>query len=102
VDKDGTGSYSKIVAVNIQPYAGVMIAYPNPVKNEMLVMYNLQNSKQAELRVIDISGKTVLRQQLTVAQNQSSLNLSALPAGTYFVQLITDKGVQHVQFIKQP
>ena len=103
VDKDGAFAYSKIVPVTLKPYAGLLKAYPNPVKDQLFVLFNIQHTTKAQLRISDASGKIVYSQLLNTAQNNSaiSINVSALSKGIYHVQLITDKGVQQTQFMKQ-
>jgi Secretion system C-terminal sorting domain len=102
-DKDGSFVYSKIVPVTLDVYAGKIKTYPNPVKDQLYILFNMQNATKAELRITDAAGKIVHVQRLATAQtnNAISVNVAALPKGTYFIQVVKDKGVQKTQFIKQ-
>lgn len=103
VDKDGAFTYSKIVPVTLQPYTGAIKVYPNPVKDQLFMLCNLQNTTKASLRITDASGKTIYTQQINTTLNNSgvSVNVAALSKGIYYVQIVTDKGTQKTQFIKQ-
>ncbi|HWB28774.1 MAG TPA: ELWxxDGT repeat protein [Chitinophagaceae bacterium] len=103
-DKDGKQSYSGIVAVKTNGEAISIKAYPNPASGFVILNYNLQNSTQGMLRITDASGKIVISRQLGNTQNnmQTSVDIKALPAGVYYVQLTGDKGTQTAKFIKQP
>ena len=63
----------------------------------------MQGAIKAELRITDASGKTIYTQRLTTAQsnNAASVNVSSLKQGVYYLQIITDNGVQKTRFIKQ-
>ncbi len=63
--------------------------YPNPVKNKLTVYVNAENSSRTELSMIDITGRTLLRQPVQVQKgaNTISVNIPGLPAGTYIVKM---------------
>lgn len=102
-DKDGKFTYSKIVPVTLELFAGKIKVYPNPVKDQLYILFNMQNATKAELRITDAAGKTIHTQRLTTAQsnNAASVNVSSLKQGVYYLQIITDNGVQKTRFIKQ-
>ena len=74
---------------------GTISLYPNPANNVLNIA--LQGSDVNEVVVIDIYGKTVAR--TTVAEGNNALNISALPAGMYFVQLRANNSVKATQKI---
>ena len=74
---------------------GTFSLYPNPANKELNIA--LQGTEVNEVVVIDIYGKTVAR--TTVANGNNTLNISALPAGMYFVQLRTNNSVKATQKI---
>lgn len=101
-DKDGKQYYSAIVPVKINGSGITARVYPNPATDFVVVNYNLQNSSKATLRITDAGGKQVLAKQLSNTGNgQTSVDVKALPAGVYYIQVVTDKGVQTARFIKQ-
>ncbi|MCL2041812.1 MAG: T9SS type A sorting domain-containing protein [Bacteroidales bacterium] len=77
---------------------GHIIIYPNPIERELRVAsYELQMD---EIAIWDIMGRKVLLQK---AENrkQNELDISHLPVGMYFVQLITDRGVITRKVVKK-
>ena len=63
--------------------------YPNPVKNKLTVYVNAENSSRTELSMIDITGRTLLKQpvQINKGMNTISVNIPTLPSGTYIVKV---------------
>ena len=78
-----------------QAEEGTIRLYPNPVNNVLNIA--LQGSDVNEVVVIDIYGKTVAR--TTVAQGNNTMDISALPAGMYFVQLRENGSVKNTKKI---
>lgn len=69
--------------------------YPNPTSGQLKIESGQLSI--TEINIIDINGKTVK----TLVTDLSIIDISNLPAGTYFLQLITDKGLYSEKFIKQ-
>ena len=78
-----------------QAEEGTISLYPNPANDVLNIA--LQGTKVNEVVVIDIYGKTVARTVVTEGNN--TLDVSALPAGMYFVQLRSDNTVKATQKI---
>ncbi|HYM94791.1 MAG TPA: T9SS type A sorting domain-containing protein, partial [Chitinophagaceae bacterium] len=92
VDIDGKAVYSNIVLIrkDEKNINGISIA-PNPVMNGVAnVRFTSSSGGSVELRVVDLSGKMVLRQQnqIYAGNNSISLNdLSRLQSGIYTLQV---------------
>jgi lysyl endopeptidase len=72
--------------------------YPNPVKENLNI--SLQSAQANELFLIDIYGKTILRQE--IQGNEVQLNTQNLSNGTYFVHVNFVNGSRSVKsFVKQ-
>ncbi|MBR0073812.1 MAG: T9SS type A sorting domain-containing protein, partial [Bacteroidales bacterium] len=69
--------------------------YPNPASDVLNIA--LQGSEVNEVVVIDIYGKAVAH--ATVAEGSNTMDISALPAGMYFVQLKANNRVKATQKI---
>lgn len=71
-------------------------AYPNPVKNNLTVYVNADNSSKTELTMVDITGRIVNRQavQLQKGANTIAVNVSKLAPGAYLVKLNGLKSVK--------
>jgi len=67
--------------------------YPNPV--EKVLHLNLTTNENFTVSILSHLGT----EMLSIA-NQSSINVSSLPSGTYYVQISTPKGIQRSRFLK--
>ena len=69
--------------------------YPNPAKDELIIESG--ELKIESVEIVDITGK----KQFSIFNFQfSTINVSHLSAGTYFVKIKTDKGELTTKFIK--
>ncbi len=112
-DSDGTvlasgGSFQKTESTNFCLTAGFATSeqavhanmadisiYPNPVKNVMMVYIKDQNMKTYS--ILNTLGQTVAKGDF----NKSSIDVSHLQAGVYFVTFKSDKKVLTQRFVKQ-
>ena len=101
MDKDGKYTFSKILPLTLEVFAGTIRTYPNPVKNQLYVLYNAQSATKATLSITDVNGKILHSQIVGLSNNAVSVNVSGLGKGVYYVQLITDKGTQRTTFVKE-
>jgi hypothetical protein len=69
--------------------------YPNPVQN--VIHINL-SGKTGDLKVFDIMGKCLLQKQ--IAENESSVDVSCLGDGIYFVRVIHNKQIITRKIVK--
>jgi hypothetical protein len=67
------------------------ILYPNPATENVTIEFS-QLYTSATLQLMDISGKTVFRSQLT--SNRQTIDISAFPAGTYVYTIFNQKGLE--------
>ena len=64
---------------------------PNPTDGKVVVEVKSDKSGEATITVSDATGREVLKQKASTLNSQlSTLNLEALPAGTYFVTVTID------------
>ena len=72
--------------------------YPNPVVNELTI--NLpSNIKNADVRIVDVTGRTVSNNNVTI--NNNKLDVSHLAQGVYIVEIKTEKGTTSKKLIKK-
>jgi hypothetical protein len=76
--------------------------YPNPVKDQMHVQYNLEIRGTVTLHVIDGAGRKVktIRQEGRFGPNTLTWNVSDLKEGLYHLQMIHKGKRTHTQFLK--
>jgi hypothetical protein len=101
VDLDGTVEYSKIVALNKTP--GKASVLPIPFNKEIVVSLEALTKGATEISLMDITGKTVHRQNFPVQPGLNSLKVlpaSHLPDGVYFIQFETKGKMVRVKTLK--
>jgi hypothetical protein len=90
------GSASEVVGIDPadHPKAEFMI-YPNPVKS----MLNVRSSVNGlfSYQILDISGRILVNGQIT---DESSVDISELSDGVYFIRLMNKKHSSTLKFIK--
>jgi len=72
--------------------------FPNPVSNNVTIRIDELKAK-ADIRIIDMYGKTVLQQNTT--QVNTPINLSRLSTGLYLVKIITDGKESTMKIVKE-
>lgn len=81
-DQNGKSIYSNIVRLSSVATAGYFVAlYPNPAKNKLNISISGTITKEAEISIKDITGKTI--KTMTVRGNDLTINISGLSAGPY-------------------
>jgi hypothetical protein len=92
-----TGDVETVTAVNaIDSIEGLEI-FPNPAAagSEVFVKFDATEATPLEVNLLNLSGQAVYRQQKQVAAGHQvfSIPTDRLPAGLYFIQMRTEKGV---------
>ena len=66
--------------------------YPNPANDQVTVYVdNLQNG--AEVRIVDMLGKTVGSYSIAGGDNKVDIDLSALAEGVYLVRIVSNNNI---------
>ncbi len=73
------------------------IIYPNPA-NDFINIYQT-NNKIKEIRVVDIHGKKLISKLNNRFENNYSIAIEMLSKGIYFLQLLTDNGIDTKKFV---
>ena len=69
--------------------------YPNPVKDQLTI--NNGELKIINVEIVDITGKIIS----TFNSQLSTINVSSLQQGIYFVKIETDKGIVTRKIVKE-
>ncbi|CAN5395823.1 hypothetical protein BH10BAC3_BH10BAC3_17120 [soil metagenome] len=103
VDKDGKFSYSKIAIVGLPITGSQFSIFPTVVKDNLFMISNSSYEGTADVRIVDQAGRQVYTQRLNLHNtvNQSSINVSRLNKGVYYIQLITKDGFNTQKFLKE-
>ncbi len=93
VDKDGSFTYSKTVAINTRKSAGLSI-YPNPAISSVNIKHP-QSAGNATLQVVDLNGRLLKTFTLQQGISQTSIDVADLTGGAYLV-IYQDEKVQRI------
>ncbi|GAB4041980.1 T9SS type A sorting domain-containing protein [Spirosoma jeollabukense] len=100
VDFDGSTHFSDIISVNRResnPQAATLSIWPMPATGSL--NFQLSTSKISQVTVYDLQGRQRLSTQM---ENQSTADVSGLPAGVYLLDVLTLDGQHlHKHFLKQ-
>jgi len=98
IDKDGRSSYSNIILLKGDKINAITLSniYPNPAKNKLNVTLASPANDKINIEIRDLSGKLVMRQasKIMSGNNNLSLEVASLPAGSYFIKVIDNNGSQ--------
>ncbi len=99
VDNSGSFVYSGVVSINGKIAVNINV-FPNPVANN-LVLSHPKAGVNASMQIISMDGKAV---SLTIIQQdavQTSIDVSKLAKGNYFVVFTNGSDKQSLKFVKQ-
>ena len=99
--KHGTGrvSYSPIVSANVKGAITKIQVYPNPVKDKLTLKTNGLQLISNRIDIINMEGLVV--KKLLVTAPQTTVDVSALPAGVYTLRYFNSNGQQTIRINKQ-
>ncbi|HZK63195.1 MAG TPA: T9SS type A sorting domain-containing protein [Puia sp.] len=106
VDLDNHIEYSSIVSLNnnLITVPGTTGIFPNPAISTLTCTMTSEMETQASIRVLNLSGLLIMTTELhlTIGINRTTMNISSLRPGTYFLNTINAQtGAQTVQtFVK--
>lgn len=72
--------------------------YPNPF-NGIITLSGMEQSSSYTVELFDLIGKIVFTQQMN-STKKTSINLSSIPAGTYFIKINDGKKTRTIKLIK--
>ncbi|WP_341200522.1 reprolysin-like metallopeptidase [Croceibacter atlanticus] len=78
----------EVLATNDVTLSNDIVMYPNP--SNTTVNFNFSNSKNLDVKLYDMLGRSVLN--TTLSQTNNAVNVSNLATGAYLVQIKTDNG----------
>ena len=103
VDFDGTGTYSGIKEVSITEATSGLQLSPNPADGLVYLSLDGNVSGTLQVRLLDVQGRTLRSWVFEKPEGNwtQSLDVSGLPAGSYFMQVLGTNYQQVKTFIKK-
>ncbi|RYY61144.1 MAG: T9SS type A sorting domain-containing protein [Chitinophagaceae bacterium] len=87
IDEDGKFSYSKVIALNSDPNAGLAI-FPNPATKHFSISVDAGMINSAgSMSVVDAGGQIVKTQKYSKLSQTENVDISQLSPGMYFVRV---------------
>ncbi|MBL7740947.1 MAG: T9SS type A sorting domain-containing protein [Chitinophagaceae bacterium] len=102
VDNDGQYKYSNMIMIRKETRSIEHITLnPNPVINMATVRFYAPAAGNVSFSISDVAGRTMLRQQNSVAEGNNSVSLNGLDRllpGNYILQMINSRQIQSLKF----
>ncbi len=86
------------VDTRIDQSKGALSIYPNPVRDILTIKKSNSETNYESVKVMDSSGRIVLTEDMS-GRSDLKLDTSALPGGTYLLEIIDDAGNRTVEKI---
>ena len=99
IDIDGRSDYSKTLAVHLEPNNSDMLVYPNPATSKLTLQLQQGITQASDIQVTDLTGRIVMRQQLTRGQRTIAMDVSGLAPGRYFIKISNGTEMINKSFI---
>lgn len=104
VNKDGSGIYSKVVAIKSDG-DGVMLqtVYPNPFRDKLELAISTDKTGTVSIRLYDMSGKLVITESKQVTQGLNVITLrglNTLQPGNYFIDVSGSNSILKTKLYK--
>ena len=90
---NGAAKVNELVSVTENEMVSVLNAYPNPTADFLNIEYSVVEAGAVKLEVINLLGETVMVQNLgtrSTGANVDRLDMSALNAGVYMINLVSN------------
>lgn len=100
LDINGGVSFSPVVSVHIED-AGSFVLFPQPVKDELVVMFTNPATEKIQLELFDAAGKQLRSIFWEPGTDRFSLPVSDLPKGVYFLRINTGRILELHRLLKQ-
>lgn len=102
VDQNGGVNYSDVKYANINNFKQLEVV-PNPVSDKMSIEFEASTQQDTQVEIYDISGRKVFQTVIKSKKglNNSTIDISSLQSGVYFVYVQKDDVVIKERFVKQ-
>lgn len=100
-NKDGSVSYSVIRIVDNSVSYSISV-FPNPAKTILFLQIKSEKKTNVQIDIVTMDGKTIATSKaiLLSGSNSRNINVTAMPAGTYFVSVKSTNEQSVIKFEK--
>lgn len=90
---------------NVDQFTAEVSIYPNPMSDNVVLIYSLEKTESLRITLCDAMGRTVVqlldKVQRSPGNHEEHLKLGYLAPGNYFVKLETESGMKTMLLIKE-
>lgn len=101
VDKDGKSSLSQVIGLRSAASTEAPKLYPNPARNQVMLDWGEWAGQPGTWELVSPEMKAVKSGQSAFASSLQGIAIGDLPAGVYFLKLVSGKEVKVLRFVKQ-
>lgn len=98
IDFDGNYEYSKVLEVNVTPFAQGISIYPNPASDRLTIEL-LRSFTRGKLQVFDLKGQLIYQSSLDENQASMSLQTQNWASGAYQLIIQVDNSLYTSKFM---
>ena len=106
VDQNGMFAYSNVIylkrIVDLET-KGIQSLFPNPAHESIQVIASASENAQVEVSIVDALGRILSTNTVETDAFgilNSRIDVSKLPAGTYFIRIVDGKAINTASFVK--
>lgn len=103
-EANNSSIYSNVVAVKMNAFNILMKIFPNPAAEKLQVQIPASQNEKAILFITDIHAKTIKKQHISLSEGamfSTTINISDLKKGTYFLSVKSNTKSKIQKFVKQ-
>ena len=95
-------SYQIVAVKSIPEESGVIIVFPNPFSDELIIKMTFADIEKGDIELFDVKGASLWKKSFEGREVVDQYAASALPSGSYLVLVSIDHGasIQSYQLLK--
>jgi hypothetical protein len=97
---DSTSMMAKKSVPPVEPVAGSLVVFPNPVSN-VLTLYRGETTGAVSLILLDMLGTVITRGAMAQGEKTAKLDTQSIPRGAYFLRVQQSNHVEHIKVFVQ-
>jgi len=103
VDFDGAFEYSDIRVVRFDALGNHhnLVAYPNPITDELTLMVGLSQGENYNIQAVDMQGTRVFEENYTFTNGIHRINTAQWASGMYILKVAFEQGSEHIKVMKK-
>ncbi|MEP6464943.1 MAG: T9SS type A sorting domain-containing protein [Parafilimonas sp.] len=97
---DNSSAISTAITINQNKVS----VYPNPATTQTSVQYSIAKSGYVSLKIVDVNGRSLtelVNGNMQQGEHNLQLNTSRFAKGVYYLNMITDNGIQSAKLVVQ-